>query len=166
MIHSSFLALFLLQHRRFLRFPAPNITFSSHPPSSSPLVRYNVILKHVTFFRWWWIHRSSVYSSCSSWLLFLLSSQQWVLKRRRGMCTLETDVSGHFNISSLPSSKTRRGSPPYVFFKTFTQIFNKLDIQLYMYSRSVSLVTHSLIHILNQAITGHSRNARTTGDRV
>ena len=45
----------------------------------------------------------------------------------------------------------------YVFFKsfTFTQIFNKLDIQttyMYIYSSSISLVTHSLIHTLNQAI--------------
>ena len=45
----------------------------------------------------------------------------------------------------------------YVFFKsfTFTQIFNTLDIQpiyMYIYSSSISLVTHSLIHTLNQAI--------------
>ena len=45
----------------------------------------------------------------------------------------------------------------YVFFKsfTFTQIFNKLDIQptfMYIYISFISLVTHSLIHTLNQAI--------------
>ena len=45
----------------------------------------------------------------------------------------------------------------YVFFKsfTFTQIFNTLDIQttyMYIYSISISLVTHSPIHTFNQAI--------------
>ena len=45
----------------------------------------------------------------------------------------------------------------YVFFEsfTFTRIFNKLDIQttyMYTYSSSTSLVTHSLIHTLNQDI--------------
>ena len=53
---------------------------------------------------------------------------------------------------------SRRRSKPYVFFKIFTltQIFNYLDIQpTYMctYSSSLSLVPHSLIHILIQIIT-------------
>ena len=65
------------------------------------------------------------------------------------------------HIHQKDSSNEETGNPSidvvepkaYVFFKSFTfiQIFNKLDIQpryMYIYSSSLSLVPHSLIHKL------------------
>ena len=54
----------------------------------------------------------------------------------------------------------------FFYWISHSHLLNKIDIhQMHKYSSSLSLVPHSLIHMLIQVISQYLRNARTAGVR-